>query len=73
VPLEGLHRQRGQRRVGTLRCTASGRFSGAWGFAVSDLAVARQQFVQTSQLNGLWGTPLYFLSQMLLAASLIYA
>jgi uncharacterized membrane protein YhhN len=47
--------------------------SGTWGFAISDLAVARQQFVQTSPLNGLWGTPLYFLSQMLLAASLIYA
>jgi uncharacterized membrane protein YhhN len=43
--------------------------SGAWGFALSDLAVARQQFVQASRWNGLWGTPLYFLSQMLLASS----
>ena len=42
---------------------------GAWGFAISDLAVARQQFVQPSRFNGLWGTPLYFFSQMLLAAS----
>ena len=42
---------------------------GAWGFAVSDLAVARRQFVQPSRWNGLWGTPLYFFSQMLLAAS----
>jgi len=42
---------------------------GAWGFALSDLAVARQQFVKASPLNGLWGTPLYFISQMLLAAS----
>ncbi len=42
---------------------------GAWGFALSDLAVARQQFVKASPSNGLWGTPLYFFSQMLLAAS----
>lgn len=42
---------------------------GAWGFAVSDLAVARQQFVQPGRCNGLWGTPLYFLAQMLLAYS----
>ena len=43
---------------------------GAWGFAFSDLAVARQQFVHPGPKNGLWGTPLYFISQMLLAASL---
>jgi uncharacterized membrane protein YhhN len=43
--------------------------AGAWGFAVSDLAVARQRFVHPSRYNGLWGTPLYFLSQMLLATS----
>jgi len=43
---------------------------GAWGFALSDLAVARQQFVRPSRWNGLWGTPLYFLSQMVLAASI---
>ena len=45
---------------------------GAWGFAVSDLAVARRQFVKASPWNGLWGTPLYFGSQMLLAASIAY-
>jgi len=45
---------------------------GAWGFACSDLAVARQQFVHSSRINKLWGTPLYFLSQMLLAASVGY-
>ena len=44
--------------------------SGAWGFAISDLAVARQQFVKPSRWNGLWGTPLYFLSQMILAVSI---
>ena len=46
---------------------------GAWGFAISDLAVARQRFVQPNRLNGLWGTPLYFLSQMLLAGSVALA
>ncbi len=44
--------------------------AGAWGFAGSDLAVARRQFIQpTSRLDGVWGTPLYFLSQMVLACS----
>lgn len=43
---------------------------GAVGFAISDLAVARQQFIKDSRLNGLWGTPLYFASQMLLASSI---
>ena len=42
---------------------------GAWCFAISDLAVARRQFVNPSPSNGLWGTPLYFGAQMLLAAS----
>ncbi|HEY6131814.1 MAG TPA: lysoplasmalogenase family protein [Halioglobus sp.] len=43
---------------------------GAWGFACSDLAVARRQFIQpASRLDGVWGTPLYFLSQMVLASS----
>jgi uncharacterized membrane protein YhhN len=46
--------------------------AGAWGFACSDLAVARRQFVVASPFNGLWGTPLYFGSQMLLAASLAF-
>jgi len=44
---------------------------GAWGFAVSDLAVARRQLIApASRLNGVWGTPLYFFSQMALAGSL---
>lgn len=46
---------------------------GAWGFAVSDLAVARQQFVQPDPNNALWGTPLYFAAQMLLAGSVALA
>jgi len=45
---------------------------GAWGFAISDLAVARRQFLQPSRWNGLWGTPLYFLSQMVLASSVAF-
>ncbi len=43
--------------------------AGAWGFAFSDLAVARDRFVHETPLNGLWGTPLYFGSQLLLAGS----
>ncbi len=46
---------------------------GAWGFACSDLAVARRQFINPTPLNGLWGTPLYFGSQMMIAASVAYA
>ena len=41
--------------------------TGAWGFAISDLAVARNQFVAPGYTNRLWGLPLYFGSQMLLA------
>ena len=46
---------------------------GAWGFAISDLAVARRQFINPSRINGLWGTPLYFGSQMVLACSIAFA
>jgi uncharacterized membrane protein YhhN len=46
--------------------------TGAWGFALSDLAVARRQFINPTPLNGLWGTPLYFWSQLLIAASVAY-
>jgi uncharacterized membrane protein YhhN len=42
---------------------------GAWGFAISDLGVARDQFVAPGYINRLWGLPLYFGSQMLLAWS----
>lgn len=44
--------------------------AGAWGFACSDLAVARGQFIKPeSPWNQVWGTPLYFLSQMVLAST----
>lgn len=42
---------------------------GAWGFALSDLAVARNQFIKPDLRNRLWGIPLYFASQLLLAWS----
>lgn len=42
---------------------------GALGFAASDVAVARERFIQSSSVNRLWGMPLYFASQMALAAS----
>lgn len=42
---------------------------GAWGFALSDLAVARNQFIRPGIRNRLWGIPLYFGSQLLLAWS----
>ena len=40
---------------------------GAAGFFASDLAVARQRFVTASFINGMWGTPLYFGAQTVLA------
>ncbi len=42
---------------------------GAWGFAISDLSVAHRQFIDPAPQSGVWGTPAYFWSQMLLAAS----
>lgn len=43
--------------------------AGAFGFAVSDLSVARERFVSRSFINVAWGLPLYFGSQCLLASS----
>jgi len=42
---------------------------GAVAFYASDLAVARHRFVTETFSNKLWGTPLYFGAQLLLAAS----
>ena len=42
---------------------------GAVGFAASDVAVAREQFVTKSIVNKLWGLPLYYAAQLLLAWS----
>ena len=46
---------------------------GAWGFAISDLSVARNQFVRPGFSNRLWGIPLYFASQLMLAWSVSLA
>ena len=42
---------------------------GAVVFAISDLAVARDQFVSPAFVNKLWGLPLYYVSQLLIAWS----
>lgn len=42
---------------------------GALGFALSDLSVARDRFIESGFVNAAWGLPAYFLSQMLLASS----
>lgn len=42
---------------------------GAVGFALSDLAVARDRFVAPGFANGAWGLPLYYASQLLLAST----
>ena len=43
--------------------------AGAIGFAASDISVARDQFVRQEFFNRLWGLPLYYGSQLLIAAS----
>ena len=43
---------------------------GAIGFAASDVSVARDRFVAPGFANGAWGLPLYFASQLVLAASI---
>lgn len=42
---------------------------GATAFYVSDLAVARNRFVSPGVVNRLWGLPLYYLAQLVLAWS----
>lgn len=44
-------------------------FAGALAFYLSDLAVARDRFVREGFVNRLWGLPLYYASQLLLAWS----
>ena len=41
-------------------------------FAVSDLSVARDRFIAPGFANVAWGLPLYYLSQVAMAATLIY-
>ena len=42
---------------------------GALLFSISDVAVARDRFVTASFRNALWGLPLYFAAQLLLAST----
>lgn len=42
---------------------------GAIAFAVSDISVARDRFIEKSITNKAWGLPLYYFAQILLAAS----
>lgn len=42
---------------------------GAIAFAVSDLSVARERFVQPAFANLLWGLPLYYAAQLVLAVT----
>jgi uncharacterized membrane protein YhhN len=42
---------------------------GALLFALSDISVARDRFICQSFSNRLWGLPMYFIAQLLLAAS----
>jgi hypothetical protein len=43
--------------------------AGAVLFALSDVFVARDRFVHSGFANRQWGLPLYFLAQLILAAS----
>jgi uncharacterized membrane protein YhhN len=42
---------------------------GAIAFTVSDISVARDRFVQRGFFNRVWGLPLYYFAQVLLALS----
>lgn len=56
--------------VGTFaHAGGAGLLVGAIMFFVSDLAVARERFVKNTFLNKAWGLPLYYVGQLLLAAS----
>jgi uncharacterized membrane protein YhhN len=44
---------------------------GALAFFLSDLSVARNRFVAPGFVNRLWGLPLYYAAQLLLASSIL--
>ncbi|MBU1236683.1 MAG: lysoplasmalogenase [Gammaproteobacteria bacterium] len=64
-------------------CAAAAGFAAATGvwralagavlFAASDIAVARDRFVLKSFTNKLWGLPVYFIAQLVLASSVAVA
>ena len=45
----------------------------AFAFAVSDISVARDRFIERDVVNKAWGLPLYYLAQLLFAASVTAA
>lgn len=54
--------------VGCSAVTGDARVAaGAIAFAISDLSVARERFVQPSFVNLVWGLPLYYAAQLVLA------
>lgn len=56
--------------VGTSVISGNPLFAmGAIAFATSDLAVARERFVKPGFVNQLWGLPLYYAAQVLLAST----
>lgn len=54
---------------GTLTAVGPQLAIGAVMFAASDIFVARERFVSTSVANRLWGLPLYYAAQLILALS----
>jgi uncharacterized membrane protein YhhN len=44
---------------------------GALLFAISDLSVARNRFIEDNFVNSAWGLPCYFIAQLILASSAI--
>ena len=53
--------------AGAVPAAGAAVFVGAFGFYLSDLSVALDRFVEASFVHRLWGLPLYFGSQMVLA------
>lgn len=45
--------------------------AGALLFAVSDLSVARNRFIESSFVNSAWGLPMYFVAQLVLASTAV--
>lgn len=57
--------------VGATAAGATGLVAaGAFAFYLSDLSVARDRFVRRTLVNRLWGWPLYYGAQLLLAATI---
>ena len=57
---------------GTTTAAGLSLLIGAVLFAVSDLFVARERFVQSAVANRLWGLPLYYSAQLVFALSIQY-